>query len=174
MPAPVVLKKPVTAAAKPTFGKIAPAKPRVPSTPPRLKPIPIAFANLLTEMETARLKKNAWAREFEAKQTLAKEMFEALERDAYTVQLAAEDTDGTSVPVDVTFEYVENAQIEKLDDAILKRLVTPAIYEKCRVTQKGLIEKNAGTAILEKCLVYETVPGKTLILTSKKVKGVKK
>lgn len=139
--------------------------PKAATPAPEEKPGTVSeeFADLLKELESARLKKNAYTREFSAAEKALKASFPDFNLDEYTLQLLAEDApdeDGNTpeVAVSVTITKTDDyAETETLDKAKLKKLVTPDIYELCTVVQKGLIEEHAGGAVLKKVLTVSRV-----------------
>lgn len=147
--------------------------PKPAPSPAKAKPgtVSAEFADLLKELEDARLKKNAYTREYSAAEKAIKEQFPDFDLDSYNVQLLAEDEEGNDVAVDVTITKETGESVtETLDKAKLKKLVTPEIYDLCTVIQKGLIEEHAGGAILKKVLTVTRTPLDEPIVTIKSEK----
>lgn len=138
--------------------------------------MPLALADKLIKLETARAKKNDWNSEFSRLEKEVKADFEHVGKDKYTCDLLVKDGQDEDRKVTVTLSKQTGGtvQVETLDKAALRRLVTPVIYDKCTVIQKGLIKEHAGEAVLAKIttVTNESLEGTVVTIESKKDKTI--
>lgn len=140
--------------------------------------LPVGFSDKLTELETARLKKNAWAREFARLESEVKEEFETMGRDKLQISLAATNENEEAQEVRLTLTRLQGGEmkVEILDREALRELVTADVFDLCTVIQKGKVKEHAGEAVLSRITTTKTVPveGTIVHIESEKVKGIGK